>query len=186
VRRSWQKPRPDPNPGLQSKEKTLMLRYAAIAALVLLPTFASAKTFPVPDENPVATVTIPDSWEPKDYEGGVNATSPDGKVYIAAEVAEADELKQAVKDGIEWFDKQGVDIDANSMTTKEGKEAGADSFEMDFTGKDKDGPTAISMELVHTNKAKKFLILYFWGAPDDAKANAGELKKISDSLQLTK
>jgi hypothetical protein len=34
--------------------------------------------------------------------------------------------------------------------------------------------------------AKKFLMLYFWGAPEDAKKNAGELTKIGDSLQLTK
>ena len=163
-----------------------MLRSAVVALILLNASAAFAKTFPVPSEDPVATVTIPESWEPKDYDGGVEATSPDGKVYIAAEVVQADEIKQAVKEGIEWYDKQGVEIDPDSMKTKEGKEAGADSFELTFTGKDKDGPTAISMELVKTNMAKKYLMLYFWGAPADAAKNGDELKKIGESLQLTK
>jgi len=164
----------------------MLLRSAVVALILLTPAAAFAKTFPVPAEDPVATVTIPDGWEPKDYDGGVEATSPDGKVYIAAEMVEADEVKQATKEGIEWFDKQGVEIDPDSMKTKDAKEAGADAFELSFTGKDKDGPTAIVIELVKTNMAKKFLMLYFWGAPADAAKNGDELQKISDSLQLTK
>lgn len=164
-----------------------MSRIAVAAALlVFVPSLALAKTFPIPADEPVATVSIPDNWEPKDYDGGVEATSADGKVYIAAEMVEADAVEKATSEGVEFFSKQGVEIDPNSMKTHSGKEAGADSFEITFTGKDKDGPTAVSMELVGTNAPKKFLMLYFWGAPADAAANADELKKISDSLQLTK
>jgi len=163
-----------------------MLRLAAVACLLLAPSLAFAKTFPVPADNPVATVSIPSSWAPHDYDGGVEATSADGKVYIAVEVVEADEIKKAIGDGVEFFVKQGVEIDPDSMKTRNGKQAGADSFEITFSGKDKDGPTSVSMELVKTNAAKKFLILYSWGAEADAVKNGDELLKIAESLQLTK
>ena len=166
--------------------RSSMLKLAAAALILLAPVSAFADTFPIPGENPVATVTIPEAWGPKAYEGGVEATSPDGKVYIAVEGVAADDVKDAVKEGIEWFDKQGVEIDADSMKTHETKGAEGASFEMTFTGKDKDGPTAISMTLVPANVAKKFLLIYFWGAPADADANRSGLKAIGETLQLTK
>jgi hypothetical protein len=163
-----------------------MRRLAAAALFLLAPVAAYAGTFSIPSEDPVATISIPPKWDPKPYEGGVEATSPDGKVYIAVEMVEADDVKDGVKEGIEWFEKQGVELDADSMKTKEEKENGIPSFEMTFAGKDKDGPTAVSMTLVGTNTKKKFLLIYFWGAPKDAEKNLPALKEIGDTLQLTK
>ena len=158
----------------------------ALVALVLLPSFAVAKTFPVPSDDPIATVSIPDSWNPQAYEGGVEATSDDGKVYVAIEQVAADDVKSATEEGIKFFVKQGVDIDANSMKTKEIKINSLDAFDIAFTGKDKDGPANVSLTLVKTNAGGKFLLLYYWGSPEGEKANAGDLKKISDSIQATK
>ncbi len=52
----------------------------ALFVLCLAPSLAAAGTFPVPAENPIATVSIPDSWSPNAYEGGVEGTSADGKL----------------------------------------------------------------------------------------------------------
>jgi hypothetical protein len=165
-----------------------MLRSALIGlgALALLPGLALAKTFPVPSDDPIATVNLPDSWSPSAYEGGVEATSDDGKIYVAIEQVAADDVKSATEEGIKFFVKQGVDIDANSMKTKEVKINNLAAFDMSFTGKDKDGPANVSLTLVKTNAAGKFLLLYYWGSPEGEKANAADLKKISDSIQATK
>ena len=163
-----------------------MLRLAVAVVLLFAPAYAWAETFSIPSEDAVATISIPENWGPKPYDGGVEANSPDGKVYLAVEMVAADDVKDAVKEGIEWFAKQGVEIDAESMKTTESNGGGTSSFEMTFAGKDKDGPTAISMTLVSSNTPKKFLLIYFWGAPKDAEANQGELKKIGGTLQLTK
>lgn len=165
-----------------------MIRSALIAlgALALLPGLALAKTFPVPADDPIATVSIPDSWNPEAYEGGVEATSDDGKIYVAIEQVAADDVKKATEEGIKFFAKSGVDIDANSMKTKQIKINNLDAFDMTFTGKDKDGSANISLTLVATNAAGKFLLLYYWGSPDGEKANGADLKAISDSIQATK
>ena len=120
-----------------------MLRAAltSFAGLLLLGSTAWAGTFPIPAEEPVATISIPDAWEPKPYDGGVEATSADGGVYIAVEMVKADDLKAATAEGIGWFSKQGVDLDADSMKTREMKMGGMPAFDMTFTGKDKQGPT---------------------------------------------
>jgi hypothetical protein len=158
----------------------------ALLALGLCAASAQAKTFPVPDEDPIATVSVPDSWNPNPYEGGVEATSADGKVYVAVEQVTADDVKGAVEEGFKFFLKQGVEVDPSTQKMQDIKINGLNAFDMAVSGKDKDGPTEISLTLVETNAKTKFLLLYYWGSPEGAKANLGELKAISDSIQATK
>jgi hypothetical protein len=165
-----------------------MKRLAALGFLIasLAPALAFAGTYPVPAENPIATLSIPDSWEPKPYEGGVEGTSPDGKVYVAIEQVEAADVKSAVEEGFKFFVKQGVEIDPSTMTSKDIKINGLDAFDMTASGKDEQGPADISLTLVGTNAAGKFLFLYYWGSSEGAKTNIADLKAMSDSIQATK
>ena len=165
------------------------MKYLAALALTLaiaLPLPALAGTFPVPSEDPVGTVSIPDSWEPKPYEGGVEGTSSDGGVYIAVEQVEANDVGSATEEGIKWFAKQGVELDGSSLKTQDMKINGLPAFDMAMKGKDKDGPTEVSLTLVGTNKPNKFLFVYFWGSAKGQKDNMGELSKIAESIQATK
>jgi hypothetical protein len=162
------------------------LAFLAVLALSLAALPARAATFPVPADNPIATVSIPDSWDPKTYEAGVEATSSDGAIYIAIEAVEADDVKSATEEGLKFFVKSGVDIDFKSQKASDTKINGLDAFDMSFSGKDKDGPANISLTLVKTNAQSRFLMLYYWGSPDGEKANEADLKKISDSIQATK
>lgn len=158
----------------------------AAFALLIGAVAANAKTFPVPEDDPIATVSIPDDWSPNAYDGGVEATSPDSGVYIAVEQVAADDVKSAVEEGLKYFIKQGVELDPKTQKTQDIKINGLPAFDLDFSGKDKDGPAEISLTLVQTNAKAKFLLLYYWGSPAGAKANAAGLKAISDSIQATK
>jgi hypothetical protein len=158
----------------------------ALLALCLAPSLAIAATFPIPAENPIATVSIPDGWGPNAYEGGVEGTSADGKLYVAFESVDADDVKSATEEGLKFYIKNGVTVDADSMKTKDIKINNLSAFDLSFTGKDKDGPANISLTLVQTNAKGKFLMLYYWGSSEGEKANGTELKAISDSIQATK
>ena len=157
-----------------------------LLALVFAPTYAFSATYPIPAENPVATVSIPEKWESSPYDGGIESTSPDGAIYVALEMVAAKDVKTATEEGVEWFAKQGVEIDPGSLKTKETKINGLDAFDMQFTGKDKDGAAEISLTLVATNAEGKFLMLYFWGSDAGERANASDLKAIGASIQATK
>lgn len=158
----------------------------ALAAFAFLPSLAMAETFPVPADDPIATVTIPDGWSPKAYDGGVEATSDDGKIYVAIEQVAAEDVKSATEEGIKFFAKSGVAIDADSLKTRDIKIGGLPAFDLAFTGKDKNGPANISLTLVGTNAKSKFLLLYYWGSPDGEQANATALQAIANSIQATK
>lgn len=162
------------------------LATAVLATFLIAPIGANAKTFPVPSDDPIATVSIPDKWEPHDYDGGVEATSTDGAVYVAAEAVKAKDAGEAAGEAVVWFAKQGVTIDEKSLKTQDVKINGMAGFDMVMTGKDKDGPTTVDMTLVKTNSDTRLLILYFWGSEKGASDNAKDLKAIADSLQPTK
>jgi hypothetical protein len=165
-----------------------MKRFASLAilALGLAVSAANAATFPVPSEDPIATVKIPDSWDPKTYDGGVEATSADGGIYVAIEQVAAEDVKSATEEGLKFFIKSGVEINFDSQKTNDTKINGLYAYDMSFTGKDKDGAANISLTLVQTNATGKFLMLYYWGSPAGEKANTSDLVTISDSIQATK
>lgn len=162
------------------------LAAALVLALSLAPAGAFAKTFPVPSEDPIATISVPEKWEPEPYEGGIEATSPDGKVYLAIEEVTANDVGSAAEDGVKWFAKQGVEIKDNSLKTQDIKINGLPAFDMAMSGKDKDGPTEVGMTLIGTNAKGKFLLFYYWGSGEGQAANSADIKTIIDSLQATK
>jgi hypothetical protein len=69
---------------------------ALLFALALLtPSFA--KTFKVPDEESMATITIPDDWKSKEIDSGVESQSADGEVYFYVEATDAKGLESPSK-----------------------------------------------------------------------------------------
>jgi hypothetical protein len=159
---------------------------SSVAALLMFPAFAQAKTFPIPSDSPIATINIPDGWEPHEYDGGVEGTSKDGGVYLAVEAVQGTDVAQVTGEGIEWFAKQGVKIDPKSMKSEDTKLGGLPAFDLSFKGRDKDGPTEVGMTLVKTNANDRFLLIYYWGSESAQKDNAGDLQKIVESLTATK
>ena len=157
-----------------------------VALLFLTPLPALAKTFPIPAEDPIATISLPDKWEPETYDEGVEATSADGSVYVAVEMVRANDVASTAEEGVKFFAKQGVEIDDKSLTTKDIKINGLSAFDMTMTGKDKNGPTEVGMTLVGTNADGKFLMIYYWGSEEGQKANLPDLQAIANSLQATK
>ena len=164
------------------------MRLAALISLSLLfsPAAVFAKTFPIPSENPIATISVPEGWESNEYEGGLEATSPDGKVYMAVEQVRANDVGSATEEGVKFFAKQGVEIDDKSLKTEDIKVNGMPAFDMAMTGKDKDGPTEVGMTLIGTNADGKFLLFYYWGSKEGQDANLADIKAITSSLQATK
>ena len=158
----------------------------ALLAAALPWASAQAKTHAIPDADPIATVSIPDTWETNEYEGGVEGTSPDGTIYFAVEEVVANDVGTAVEDGVKFFEGQGLTIDKANITTKDVKVNGLEAFDMTLPAKDKDGVTSAGMTLVSTNAVGKFLMVYEWGADSAVKANAKDIEAITTSLQATK
>ena len=164
------------------KEPSMKLFITLLAGLALFVTDASAKTFKLGDEKAVATITIPDSWNPEEIDDGVEATSKDTETYVAAEIIKATDIKSAIDEGLAFFKKQGVTINQASLEKKEAKMSGFDAVSLQGTGKDKDGPTHVSLTLVIIS-GENIVMLTYWGTATGEESNGADLSKIAASIK---
>jgi hypothetical protein len=154
-----------------------------IAALLAgVPSFAYAKNFAIPKNNPIATVVLPDDWDADTIDSGVEVTSKDGEVYIAFETVKAADIKTAIGEAIDYLVSKGVKLDASSMKQKDETINGMSGAEIDWSGTDKDGPTQISLTILAASK-DRLVMLTYWGTPEGGKANAETLNKIAESIK---
>lgn len=155
------------------------------ACLVLLPTLTNAKTYSIPDPNPVAVITLPDDWESTEIAKGVESTSDDDTVYVAVEVTELKDAAKAIAEAVVWLKSKDVVIDEKTMEQKPFSINGLDGVQVKWTGKDEDGPTNISLTLLQVTDTKG-LVLTYWASPAGEKENIKELIAIINSLKALK
>jgi hypothetical protein len=153
--------------------------------LVACPSLGSAKSFTIPDPNPVAVVTMPDDWESTEIAKGVESMSEDEKVYVAVEVTELKDVAKAVADSIIWLKSKDVEIDRATQNQRDITINGMTGVQVKWDGKDEDGPTHVSLTVLSVTDTKG-LILTYWASPEGEKENLKELSDIIDSLKPVK
>ncbi|MFL6583749.1 MAG: histidine kinase [Chthoniobacterales bacterium] len=161
--------------------KYLLLAATALFALGL--TTAEAKTCKLPnDEFSIATINIPDSWEPEEINNGVAGTSADKAVYLAA-VAVGNEkgMNAEIEDTFAMLKEHNVDLDQSSKKENKFKVNGLDFEEMLFQGKDEDGPAAVSITFVPIKD--KVLVLTYWVSTEQESKHQDEVMKIIKSIK---
>lgn len=165
---------------------TNLFRIGLLAGvLALAPGLALAKSFTIPDPNPVAVVTLPDDWENNEINKGVESTSDDEEIYLAVEVVELDNVAKAVADTIKWLKSKGVEVNQDTQKKEEITINGMSGIQVRWTGKDEDGVANIGLTVL-TVTEKRGLILTYWGSPDGEKENLKELTAIAESLKPVK
>lgn len=164
------------------KRLSTLCMMAVLAVLsCLLPGLADAKTVKLTGARPVATVTIPDSWNPDEYDGGVEAQSPDDEVYVAVEMSSLKGLENATMEAIKFFHKQGVTLNGDPVQS-EHKLNGMDVVDLAWNGRDKDGEAEISLSFVIVSETR-VLLLYYWGSPAGGAKHRKTLTGILNSIK---
>ena len=164
-------------------KKTYLLALAFAAAMPML---AHAETIKFPSEDPIASVTIPGSWSPKETETGVDATSSDSSVYFSIDVADAKSTDKVVGDAIDFLTKNGVDIDP--ATQKDEGETDVNGMKMSvmrWAGTDKDGKVDVELAFLAPTD-DKLLVVTYWGSSDSDAKHDKELSGIVGSLKAVK
>jgi len=149
----------------------------AILSLTMLPLYGRAKTFELPDANLAAVIYLLDSWKPSEVENGVEATSPDGETYVAIEAATAKGMNALIEEDVAFLTKQGVVIDRSTQQTHDMQSNSMPAFLLHWTGKDKDGPTAVTLGIFGVTD-NLVVLMTAWSSPAGDKANGAELTKI--------
>jgi len=157
-----------------------------LAVAIFGTTGAIAKVFSIPEADAVATVNAPDDWEPSIIDDGIEMNSPDNGVYVSIESVKADKITDAVAESVKVLGEQGLEIDLSTQKASDKEVNGMKIHNLEYTGKDDDGPTEFSVTLVETRVPDQFVMFTFWGSEDAQKTNDAALSAILQSVQLTK
>ncbi len=163
--------------------------YKFLLSLVVIAVLAAAssqaKTLKVPsDEFPIASIDIPDSWEPEEVNNGVAGTSEDGAVYLSIVAVGSDKgMKAELDDTFAMLKEHDVDLKQDSKKENKFKVNGLDAEEMVFQGKDEDGPASVSITFVTIKD--KLLVLTYWVSTEEEKKHQEEVGKIVNSLKAS-
>lgn len=159
--------------------KTFILA-AAIAGCLAAP--ASAKTFELPEANPAVVVTLPNGWKPTETEHGVECNSPDNETYVSVETATAKGMEALIDDDLKYLVGAGVTINRKSQQSHDSTVNGMPVSYLQWTGTDKEGPTAVTLGIVGVS-ANLVMLITAWSSPAGDKANGAQLDAILSSVK---
>ncbi|MDP9813928.1 hypothetical protein J2W42_006805 [Rhizobium tibeticum] len=93
-----------------------MKHFFSLAILTLcIPVAAHGATLNFPIDGPIASITIPDSWQPEETETGVQGTSSNSAVYLSVDVAVSNSIEKVTSDAVDFLSRNGVIIDPKTQ-----------------------------------------------------------------------
>jgi hypothetical protein len=145
-------------------------------------TGALANTFELPDEKPIAAVTIPSTWKLEKYADGVECVSPKNEVYLAVEAIESDSLEESVTDAVKFLKKKGVSIKKETAKRTPMKINDLEGAEVLWQGSDEDGDCVVNLSYLQVTKKRGLMVLY-WSATALARKNDADFGEIMRSIK---
>ena len=162
-------------------KSTLIAAFFAFA----LPVAALAADMQLPADAPVATVTIPDSWNPTEIDHGVEAVSADDAVYLSIEVANEKTTDKMIEDIFAFLEENGVKIDLATQSEADDKLNGMDVSTIEWEGEDEDGPVSVGVTML-SPKPGKLLLMTYWGSKGDQEKHLNDFVGIIASIKPVK
>jgi hypothetical protein len=158
--------------------RTLLLCSCLLASLSLS---AIADTFKLPENKPIVSFLLPDSWKPTETDAGLEAVSVDGEIYLAVEFVDADSVSDVIDSNLSYLEKQGVKVEKKPKSQGDSKINEMDISHMSYDGTDKDGACEVSLSFLTVSPGKGLMITY-WGSTDAADKHKDSLEKILNSI----
>lgn len=147
---------------------------------------AAATTFPIPGDQPVVTVDIPDSWRPTPVRDGVEGVALQGAVHLTVNFVSAPDLNVASAAAIKKLAGRDVVVAPATKRTAPRRFSGFDAFKIDFSGVDPNGESSITLILIATPTKSGFVSISFWGDDDAQESVSNEIQSIADSVEIAK
>ncbi len=171
---------------ITTRKPRSMLRNLMFAAILLgfTGSHLSAKTLEVPAKNPMATITIPDSWKLEEIDFGYSGQSPDGSLMVYVESATGARFDKMLSLTEEWMTENKIKL-AEKADEREITISGMPAKIISAKGTDKDGPTVVDFVFIPAGE-KRVIMLTLWGSEDERKTNSADLDIIRSSVKALK
>ena len=154
-----------------------------IAAVVLCSTitFGFAKNLAVPAKDPIATLSIPDTWDMDEIDYGYSAASPDGAVNFYVEFASAARIDNLFAANDKWMKENSIKQKAKAEE-KEIEIGGLPAKIFTYQATDEDGDTVIDFVVLPGGKGR-MILLTLWGSQEERESNKADIVSIQKSIK---
>lgn len=142
---------------------------------------AFADTFKLPENKPIVSFLLPDSWKPTETDAGLEAVSVDGEIYLAVEFVDTDSVQDVIDSNLSYLDKQGVKVEKKPKSEGDSTINEMSISHLSYNATDKDGPCEVSLSFLTVAPGKGLMITY-WGSTDAADKHKDSLEKILSSI----
>jgi len=137
----------------------------------------------IPEEHPIAAISIPDKWQTKELGEGVEAVSPDGALHLIAIPPERNKTSEAMGEVMRYIrNTRGIVVRPESIKNEPGKLKEMDIRNVSWQGKDKNGDISIRFTVVWLAQAKQLLVAC-WGPPKAERKYESTLKQVLQSIK---
>ena len=159
------------------------MRYGILGAtaIVLLSLPAWARDVAVPLKDPAVTLTIPDSWDIKNIDAGVQTIPPDKAVYVYANYGARSELETTLAKYRDWMKSNKIVVNKPSETTTDF--AGTPGRVIRYDTKGKNGKTIVDFIVLNASR-DRYVILTVWGSADERAGDVADLTAIMASVKI--
>jgi hypothetical protein len=158
-----------------------MRKYSQLFTLILAG-FASAGTYRVPEDEPIATIHIPEKWKTQQREEFVEATTPQGAAHVLVLPVEGRKIAESMREAMRYIRRSGdvkikPEIEKPEITKLKGRQLRIVSWN---AIKNKE-PIEIRCYVLEIEG--KPLLVVFWGSLDAKKKYQRDLNDILESIE---
>src|SRR4051794_24770525 len=158
-----------------------MQRYFILLLFVASAAAMSSATYRLPEDKPVAQVSLPDGWKTERHEEFIDATIPGGG-HLLVLPPEGRKIEESLLEAMRYIRRHGtVKVDAHSekQETSNIEEKAVRIFSWDAT--DQRTPIKIRCHVVSENRSVRLVIAH-WGTAEAEKKYQKEIQKILESV----
>jgi hypothetical protein len=165
---------------------SLPLSFIVAALPVLGGGVAEARTFPIPAQQPVATIAVPDDWRTVPTPDGVEGSAENGTVRLAVQFIPIPDLGVASEMAATRLAESGVVPVPETRRQAERRYNGLDAVKIDYSGTDPNGESDITLIMVAAPGKSGFVAICYWGDGEAQESLGNDLLSIAESLELVK
>jgi hypothetical protein len=156
----------------------------ALVVLLFTPVLAQAGTMEVRPDAPIATFTIPDSWQTSRIDRGIQAISKDEEVDFWIETYKPSEFQQILAEHDAYWKEQGVVISSREQKseTQNGQTMMFTIEHATWNGK----PTVLYyVEFKLALPSQSSIVFTYWASPEGDQTFRKEVGAVLSSLKVT-
>ena len=161
-----------------------MKSYALLSCLGLV-RLVCAGTYPVPHDEPVVSIKIPEKWKVTEHEEFVEGTTPDGTMHVLALAVEGTKVAESLGEGVRYIRNTGaIVIKADSAKHETPTLKGKPVRSVSWDAHDQKGEIKLRCHVI-SGKNDKPALLFFWGSVDAEKKYHREVSQILETIETS-